>query len=111
MLVRREAIQQAGLMDGEFFLYGEDLDWCFRIKAAGWKVFYNPDVTVLHVKRAATRHSSRAQIEFWRAMLRFYIKHYAGQTNWVVNGLIMAVLRLRVWLERQRQGLGGGRKV
>ena len=55
MLVRAEAIQAAGLLDESFFMYGEDLDWAYRIKAAGWRVYYNADVTVLHCKRAASR--------------------------------------------------------
>jgi GT2 family glycosyltransferase len=75
MLVRRTAIQRVGLFDETFFMYGEDLDWAYRIKQAGWKVMYNPRVTVTHVKRAASRQSKRAQREFYRAMLIFYRKH------------------------------------
>ncbi len=100
MLVRREAIRQVGLMDEQFFLYGEDLDWCYRFREAGWKVYYNPDVTVLHVKRASTRHSARAQVEFWRAMDLFYRKHYAAQTSLPIHVLIRAALGARIGLER-----------
>jgi hypothetical protein len=107
MMLRREVIQQVGLMDESFFMYGEDLDWCYRIKAAGWKVYYNPDVTVLHVKRAASRHSARAQIEFWRAMRLFYQKHYADQTPWPVHVAILGAIKLRTLVERARQGLSG----
>jgi hypothetical protein len=99
MMVRREAIGQVGLLDDRFFMYGEDLDWCYRIKAAGWQVYYNPAVTVLHVKRAASRHSGRAQVEFWRAMELFYRQHYAARTFWPVHILILALLRVRTGLE------------
>ena len=61
MLVRREAIVAAGLLDETFFMYGEDLDWAKRITDAGWEVWYNPQVTVLHIKEAASRHSYRAR--------------------------------------------------
>ncbi|MBN1179821.1 MAG: glycosyltransferase family 2 protein [Anaerolineae bacterium] len=105
MLVRSEAIRQVGLMDDAFFMYGEDLDWCYRIKAQGWKVYYNPAVTVLHVKRAASRHSSRAQVEFWRAMSLFYHKHYAAHTPWPVHLLITGVIGMRTKLEQLRQWL------
>ncbi|HID63281.1 MAG TPA: glycosyltransferase family 2 protein, partial [Anaerolineae bacterium] len=44
MLVRAEALKQVGLLDESFFMYGEDLDWAYRIKKAGWKVYYNPRV-------------------------------------------------------------------
>ncbi|HIE39340.1 MAG TPA: glycosyltransferase family 2 protein [Anaerolineales bacterium] len=106
MLVRREAIRMVGLLDETFFMYGEDLDWCYRIKAAGWKVYYNPAVTVLHVKRAASRHSARARVEFWRAMRYFYEKHYAERTPWPVHLLIVTTLSVRTGLERLRQRAG-----
>ena len=108
MLVRREAIRQAGLMDEQFFMYGEDLDWAYRIAQAGWRVYYNPAVTVAHVKRAASRHSPRAQIEFFRAMEFFYRKHYARETPWPLHSLILSAVWLRTSLERLRQALAGG---
>lgn len=111
MLVRAEAIAQAGLMDEQFFMYGEDLDWAYRIKARGWKVYYNPEITVLHVKRAASRNSPRAQIEFFRAMDIFYRKHYAAQTPRWLHALIVSAIALRKRLEIWRQSVfpaGGG---
>ena len=105
MLVRGEAIGYAGLMDEQFFMYGEDLDWAYRIKAGGWKVYYNPAVTVLHVKRAASRHSSRAQVEFYRAMDIFYRKHYADQTPWWLHGLIVSAIAVRQRVEQWRLDL------
>jgi GT2 family glycosyltransferase len=109
MLVRGEAISQVGLLDDQFFMYGEDLDWAYRIKAVGWKVFYNPAVTVLHVKRAAARYSDRAQIEFYRAMDIFYRKHYRPTTpRWMdilvicTVGILQRLVRLRTrWASRK----------
>jgi GT2 family glycosyltransferase len=88
MLVRREAILQAGLLDESFFMYGEDLDWAKRITDAGWQVWYNPQVTVTHVKEAASRRSYRARVEFYRALLIFYEKHYRAMTPFWLDGLI-----------------------
>ena len=110
MLVRAEVIAQVGLMDGQFFMYGEDLDWAYRIHAAGWEIYYNPAVTVLHVKRAASRHSSRAQIEFYRAMDIFYRKHYAAQTPWWLHVPIVSAISLRQRLEQVRQALAPARR-
>ncbi len=89
MMVRVEAVSQVGLMDERFWMYGEDLDWAKRMKDVGWKVVYNPEVTVLHVKRASSRHSQRAQIEFYRAMLIFYYKHYRQGTSVLLHWLIL----------------------
>lgn len=93
MLVRAETIQEVGLLDEAFFMYGEDLDWAYRMKAAGWHVFYYPEVTVLHVKRASSRQNPRARVEFWRAMEVFYRKHYAVGMPQAVNFLILATIR------------------
>ncbi len=90
MMVRREAIEQAGLLDEQFFMYGEDLDWAYRIKQHGWQVWYNAAVEVLHVKEASSRRSRRARVEFYRAMVIFYQKHYAATTPKPLHWLIMA---------------------
>jgi GT2 family glycosyltransferase len=95
MMVRREAVAQAGLLDESYFMYGEDLDWAYQIKANGWKVYYNPAVTVIHVKRAASRHSSKAQFEFYRAMDIFYRKFYADTTPFWLHSLIVVGIGTR----------------
>lgn len=95
MQVRREAINDVGLLDETFFMYGEDLDWAYRIKKAGWKVFYHPRVVVKHVKRAASRKSQKAQFEFHRAMLIFYRKHYRKTTPLWMHTLVMLGLLLK----------------
>jgi N-acetylglucosaminyl-diphospho-decaprenol L-rhamnosyltransferase len=95
MMVRRAAIDQVGLMDERFWMYGEDLDWSKRIKDAGWQVVYHPAVTVLHVKRASSRQSRRAQIEFYRAMLIFYYKHYHRTTPRWLHWLIILGIALK----------------
>lgn len=109
MQVRREAIETSGLLDETFFMYGEDLDWAFRIKKAGWKVMYNPAVVVRHVKRAASRKSKKAQFEFWRAMLIFYRKHYRATTPLWLHGLVMLGLLAKggpsLWPEMWRPPL------
>ncbi len=106
MQVRRAAIEQVGLLDESFFMYGEDLDWAYRIKQAGWKIYYHPQVTVRHVKRAASRRSKKAQFEFQRAMLIFYRKHYRAQTPLWLHSLVMAGLLLKggaaLWPEIRR---------
>jgi GT2 family glycosyltransferase len=95
LMIRREAIEQVGLMDEAFFMYGEDLDWCKRAAEAGWQVVYYPKVHVLHVKRAASRQSKRASVEFVRAFLIFYNKHYRTATPWPMHLAVMAGIALR----------------
>lgn len=106
MQVRREAVQAVGLLDDTFFMYGEDLDWAFRVKKAGWKIFYHPQVIVWHVKRAASRKSSRAAFEFYRSMLIFYRKHYRSTTPLWLHSLVLTGLMVKggrgLWKEIRR---------
>ncbi len=95
MMVRGAAIHQVGLLDEAFFMYGEDLDWAFRIKQQGWHVWYNPAVTVLHVKEAASKTSLKARQEFYRAMEIFYYKHYEATTPRLLHWLILGGIRAR----------------
>jgi GT2 family glycosyltransferase len=103
MQVRREAIAQVGLLDETFFMYGEDLDWAYRVKKAGWTVMYHPQVIVRHVKRASSRRNPKAQFEFYRAMLIFYRKHFRATTPLWMHVLVLAGLLLKggrsLWTE------------
>ncbi len=95
MQLRRECIDRVGLLDETFFMYGEDIDWSYRVKQAGWKVVYHPEVIVWHIKRAASRKSQRAQFEFYRAMLIFYRKHYRRTTPLWLHSLVLLGLGIK----------------
>ncbi|MCA1552930.1 MAG: glycosyltransferase family 2 protein [Chloroflexi bacterium] len=109
MLVRGVVLRQVGLLDEQFFMYAEDLDWCKRIKEAAnprtgrqWQVWYYPAVRVLHVKRASSRRSARAQRAFNETMLQFYRKHYAASTPFWLDWLVVGGIALRGWLVQLR---------
>jgi GT2 family glycosyltransferase len=96
MLVRLAAIDAVGLLDDRFFMYGEDIDWSFRMKQYGWRVFYVPSARVQHLKGATTRRQSyRMIVEFYRAMWLFHRKHYAERTGFLLNWLVAAGIVLR----------------
>lgn len=77
MLIRRVAIDQVGLLDEDFFMYGEDIDLCYRIKKAGWKIIYYGKSEIIHYKGASSKKKkSKLIYEFYRAMYLFYNKHY-----------------------------------
>lgn len=96
LMLRLAAIDDAGLMDERFFMYGEDLDWSYRIKAKGWRVRYYPRVQILHYKGASSRQrSTRATLAFYGAMWRFHRLHYARQTPLPFNLLIYAGIGAR----------------
>jgi N-acetylglucosaminyl-diphospho-decaprenol L-rhamnosyltransferase len=112
MLVRAQTVAQVGLLDERYFMYGEDLDWAFRIKAAGWRIVYVPAATVHHVKRASSRQSRGRTIgHFYAAMRIFYADHYEhGQPRWVARLTYAAIgTRERLELLRLRVGARVGR--
>jgi GT2 family glycosyltransferase len=93
-LVRREAIDRVGLFDPDFFMYGEDLDLCYRIKAAGWKIWYVPSAMAVHVKGTSTMQvPMRMQYEFHRAMWTYHRKHHASALPAPAN----AAIWLGIW--------------
>jgi GT2 family glycosyltransferase len=95
MLVRRKALAEVGALDEDFWLYMEDLDWCYRFWQAGWPVLYWPGTEVVHVKGgSATKNRSwRANRAFHRGMWLFYRKHYLPSRSPVVSALVW----LGVW--------------
>jgi GT2 family glycosyltransferase/lipopolysaccharide/colanic/teichoic acid biosynthesis glycosyltransferase len=76
MMVRREVYEQVGGLDEEFFMYGEDLDWCYRIQQAGWKNYYVHSTQIIHYKGESTKRSNLDEIKtFYQAMHLFVMKH------------------------------------
>jgi GT2 family glycosyltransferase len=92
MLCRTEAIRDVGLLDEGYWLYMEDLDWCHRFWDAGWRVFYEPASTALHVKggSSGTRRAPRQEVAFHRGMARFYRRFDAPEHNPLVNAAVYA---------------------
>ena len=99
MLVRAGVVREVGLLDEAYFMYGEDLDWAFRIKQYGWKIMYVPSVVVHHYKRASSRQRPFQSIRaFYDAMRVFHRKHYAATTPAPLNALIELGITLKeVW--------------
>lgn len=96
MLLRASVIHEAGLLDETFFMYGEDLDWAYRVKTYGWRVVYYPAVQILHYKRAAsTRRAIPSIRAFYDAMRIFHRKHFAATTPAPMNALIEVGISLK----------------
>jgi hypothetical protein len=95
MCLRAEALAQVGLLDEEYFMYCEDVDWCYRARRAGWKIYYLPRAVVTHVVgRSTDLRPLRMVREFHRSMIRFYWKHYARG----VPPPLRALLPLGIWM-------------
>jgi GT2 family glycosyltransferase len=103
-MVRREVIKQVGLLDEDYFMYAEDIDWAYRIKKAGWQIWFTPEVTVLHKKKQSGRsHANRdrrikTHTFFLRYNKLFYTKHYERVYPRWVTWLVYATLDTQLWL-------------
>ncbi|KZE68295.1 glycosyl transferase family 2 [Paenibacillus jamilae] len=96
MLVRKETIDQVGGLDETFFMYGEDIDWCYRIKQAGWGIYYYPRTYIIHIKGgSARRRPLKIIYEFHRAMWVFHRKHYKQQYSWITNMAVYAGITVK----------------
>ncbi|HEX8208000.1 MAG TPA: glycosyltransferase family 2 protein [Solirubrobacteraceae bacterium] len=103
MLVRREAVAEVGLFDERYWTYMEDLDWCYRFRQKGWKVWYDGTVSTMHVKGGTTitkRHRPvKHTVAFNRSMGRFYRKFYAGRRpllDWAVYAAVLGKTAIAV---------------
>ena len=95
MLVRRDAMQEIGLLDEEYFMHCEDLDWCIRFRRGEWKILFVPGARMLHYKGVCSR--ARPIFVEWhkhRGMMRFYRKLFRHQ----YPGVLMWLVSVGVWL-------------
>jgi len=84
MMVRREAMEQVGLLDEDYFLFLEETDWCYRMKKAGWKVYHVPQAEVYHFQgKSAEKDKKRAKVEYYRSRYQYFKKH-KGNVQWLV---------------------------
>ncbi len=103
--VRREVVEKTGGFDPMIFMYGEDLDWCYRIVKNGWKIGYNPATRVIHIGQVSQNQMPRGSVlgEF-SGLKFFYAKHFSGWRQ-IVSGTILdiaAFLRVIFWLLRRK---------
>ena len=117
MLLRKSILEKTGYFDEDFFLYGEDIDLCFRIKEEGYKVMYVPNVKIIHVKGVSSgikKHSkdtsgassltkNLAVDNFYTTMKIFYKKHYGDKYPPLVNLLVFAAIDFKKFMSKRRK--------
>lgn len=114
MIVRRKAGEEVGWWDEDFFWYGEDLDFCYRLKERGWKIYFVPDFEILHYKGASgglkkeSKHITTASKETraralnarFAAMRIFYDKHYKNKYPSFLRKIVLLGISLKKTLSR-----------
>jgi len=99
LLIRREAVHQVGPLDEEFFMYSEELEWCYRLKAQGWEVVYLPIAQVAHREgRSSAQVLPLRHIHFQRSKVLFF-KRYYGCRGEVLRWFILSTYLYLLVLE------------
>ena len=112
MIVRREAGEEVGWWDEDYFFYGEDLDFCYMLQQKGWKIYYVPEFSVLHYKgvsgglkkvskditTADTETKKRSTKARFDAMRIFYKKHYEQKYPWFITHLVYTGISLKQFM-------------
>jgi GT2 family glycosyltransferase/lipopolysaccharide/colanic/teichoic acid biosynthesis glycosyltransferase len=94
MFIRKKVVDNVGGLDEQFFMYGEDLDLCYRVKQAGWEIYYIPSTQVIHYKGQSVRRSDIDEVKvFYEAMRIFTRKHFTK--NLFVDVIIRLGIALR----------------
>jgi len=98
LLLRMTALNQVGLVDEDYFIYGDETDLQYRFSKAGWKIYYLPDVTTIHFGgRSMNRWSRRKMV--YRGKILFFQKHYGVLTTNILRAMfcILSILKLLLW--------------
>jgi GT2 family glycosyltransferase len=111
LMLRRSALDRVGFFDPRYFMFGEDLDLCYRLKLGGWKVFYVPTAAAEHrVKAAPPDKRRQISLERHRAMWTYHFKHHSEDVSAFENGLVWVQIWGRYVAERLRDSISGGRR-
>ena len=99
LMARGEAIQEAGLLDERFFIYCEEIDWCMRMKKAGWGIYCVPRAEVVHhVAKSTGQVRGKMFAALWRSRYLLFEKHYSRFYQWAVRRIV----RLGLQAEKRR---------
>lgn len=103
MLVRREAIDQVGVMDERFFMYAEETDWCYRFREEGWDVTFTPAGQIIHLGGQSTAKKPVAMIVQLRLSILKFIRKHSGRFAQVSARFLTALffaVRIPIWFAR-----------
>jgi N-acetylglucosaminyl-diphospho-decaprenol L-rhamnosyltransferase len=99
LMVRREVIEQVGLLDERFFIYCEEIDWCLRIKAAGWGIWCVPKAEIVHhVAQSTGQFRDEMFVALWKSRYQLFEKHYSRLFQWMARHIV----KLGLWAEVRR---------
>jgi N-acetylglucosaminyl-diphospho-decaprenol L-rhamnosyltransferase len=116
LFVRRQVYEQLGGLDERFFMYSEELDWCYRAKRAGWHIAYFPRARVIHHEgRSSEQVVAARDIYFHSSKIRFFRKHHGALPAGLLRAFLLAMFAFQIleesakWLLGHKRPLRAGR--
>lgn len=107
IMVPRGVYEQIGGLDEAYYMYSEELDWCRRIKEAGWRVVYHPGARVVHhVGKSSEQAVTARHINFQRAKLRYFLKYHGRAAAGVLRNFLLASYAWELLIEAAKGALG-----
>lgn len=97
LLVRKQAIDEVGMLDERYFFFFEETDWAYRMKAAGWKIFHVPRAFIYHLQGQSIGRDVRSRMEFYRSRFQFFRKWYS-YPGFLLTGVVIVTRLLINWL-------------
>jgi GT2 family glycosyltransferase len=98
LMLRKEVVEQVGFLDESFFMYLEDMDYCIRIRQAGWKLYYLPGGEVVHLGGGSTGGRMRNNSSHsYRALFHFYRKHFSYSMLVAARAMVLTTSSVR-WM-------------
>ncbi|MFW5942582.1 MAG: glycosyltransferase family 2 protein [Chloroflexota bacterium] len=111
LMTRQKVVQQVGPLDEAYFMYSEELDWCRRMRACGWRVVYLPQAQVIHYEGKSSEQAVTARhINFQRAKLRYYRKYHGRTASLLLRIFLLLMYVWQLGLESVK-GLLGHRRA
>jgi N-acetylglucosaminyl-diphospho-decaprenol L-rhamnosyltransferase len=109
MLVRRQAFEEVGGLDEGYFMYAEEVDWCYEMKKAGWQVWYQPAAKILHVGGGSSQHRRpQREADLYRSRVRFFRQHYGDRAADLLKVQIYSLTAIKIVVHGLLRRLSAG---
>jgi N-acetylglucosaminyl-diphospho-decaprenol L-rhamnosyltransferase len=110
LLVRREAYEDVGGLDEGYFMYAEEVDWCYAMRKKGWQVWYQPAAKVMHLGGGSSQgRRTQREADLYRSRVRFFRKHYGDRAAWLLKLQIYGLTAVKIVVHGLLHLISGGR--
>jgi len=112
LMVKRQVVEEVGSLDEHFFMYSEEMDWCYRIKRKGWKVAYLPTAQVIHHEGKSSEQAVASRhIYFNSSKVYYFHKHFGHWQGEALRAFLLCTFVIQLLVESAKWLLGHKRRL